>query len=293
MLDKFDRNKLDAKDIAKFTKMLDPALKAAGVTDKDVKRLAEQYGIDLSVATGWFDLLEILRAKQFGSPTGNFADELSSLTESFGVLGTEDEDDKIKAFRDFVKTRVPILFDALSGDLSTKEGRDAATQKLRDIYNMSLAAKLTPDQYGVAAPGQFRQIIGTLVQLLGGGDGLLANKQPLTAASTTSAGRAAQPSALTTSAQPNGGGGGSFGGGGDVFGGASVTPSVDLLGSISTAGLPATASSYVGTLVQGDINITNNIQQRADEDGEALADRISRVMGKRLALQNAALGVRT
>jgi hypothetical protein len=285
VLDQFDRNNLSAKDIQKFTKMIEPALAAAGVTSGDVKKLAEKYGIDLSQATGWFDLLEILRSRKFGTPTGNFTDELASLTETFDVLGVDDEDDRLKAFKDFADKNIPILGAAL-GDLSTKAGRDQAIAKIKQLYTDSLTpGKLLPADFGKATPQQFRSLIGTLLPLLGSADGTYANKQ------------------LVTPSVPPVPVGGTLPGSGVSVSGAPGTSSIlGLLPGggrgLDTVGPPLIGGGSLGvpsmlTTINGGLTIVNNWPDilNSREAAEFAAQRVAEILGQDYVRQREALGI--
>lgn len=152
------------------------ALAGAGVSLADAKKLADRYGIDVEKDPGgWVKLLNVLRERKFGSAQGNFADELSSLTDSFDVLGVDDADDQLDAFRKFAEKNIPILGSALEGDVTTEAGRNAIVGKLRDLYARAVSGQLLPGDYGKATPSQFRSLIGTLLPLLGETDGLLGS----------------------------------------------------------------------------------------------------------------------
>lgn len=155
--------------------VLRAALRSRGL-EGEARKLAERYGIDVDKDPGgWQALLEIMRSRKFGAADTSFADQLSSLTESFDVLGTEDADDRIAAFREFTKRNIPILADALQGDLSTEAGRNAAIARLRELYVRSINAQISPAEYKNATPQQFRQLVSTLLPLLGDANGVLGS----------------------------------------------------------------------------------------------------------------------
>ncbi|MBK6845763.1 MAG: hypothetical protein IPG88_26410 [Gemmatimonadetes bacterium] len=158
------------------SRMVEFNLRAAGLTLGDAKKLADKYGIDVEKdPDGWVRLLEVLEARRFGSGEGNFADELASLTDSWGVLGVEDADDKIQALRTFAAKNIPILADALQGDFSSESGRASIIAKLRALYGDSINAKIPIADYKNATPQQFRAIIAQLLPLLGDANGLLGS----------------------------------------------------------------------------------------------------------------------
>lgn len=151
-------------------------LKKRGLTLADARRLAERFNIDVdNDRFGWATLGAILNSRKFGSPEGNFGDEISALEESFDVLGIEDSDDRLQRFREKLKQHIPVLADALAGDFSSEGGRAAITAKLRELYEQSIAGKIPTADYKNATPQQFRQIVRTLLGYLGGADGLLAS----------------------------------------------------------------------------------------------------------------------
>lgn len=248
-------------------------LKQAGISFADAEKLAEKYNIDLKAPGGWNALLAVLRTRKYGSPEGNFTDELSSLTESFDVLGVDDEDDKLQAFSAFVDKNIPGMKGAL-GDLSTAAGRTAAIGKLKQLYQDSISGKLTPADYGNASPQQFRQIIAALLPLLGAADGTLGS-----GAAVGSASGARAPSPF----------GGAPGLGSPVPIGVFPSPGGGIVGGGIADGFSLGGS--IGTQIQGNVNIT--VVQEDDEDGEALAHRIAQLLGATYNLQRAAQGLPT
>ena len=151
-------------------------LAKAGISFGEATKLAEKYGINVKDdPQGWLTLLSVLRTRQFGSGAGSFADELSSITDSWDVLGVDDADDKIQALRAFAKKNVPILADALQGDFSTEQGRAAIVAKLRALYTQSINGAIPIADYKNATPAQFRQIVAQLLPLLGDANGLLGS----------------------------------------------------------------------------------------------------------------------
>lgn len=154
-------------------KAIERRLRERGLTLADARRIAERYGIDVDKdQEGWSKLLGVLSTRKFGSGEGNFADELASVTDSFGVLGIDDADDRLALFRKFAERNIPILADALQGDYSSESGRAGMVAKLRDLYTRSINAQIAPGEYKNATPQQFRQLIATLLPLLGDANGL-------------------------------------------------------------------------------------------------------------------------
>lgn len=274
VLDQYDVNNLTAKDFQTIIPQIRTALADAGVSEADVKKLADQYGLDLKDPKAYFALLKILRTRRFGSAAGNFTDELASLEESFGVLGIEDQDDQLQAFGEFVDKHIPALKGTL-GDLSTPSSRDAAVAKLKQLYRDSIAGKLAPSQYGKASPAQFRQIVGTLIDLLGGADGFLASAQAVTPS---------VPNLPT---------------GGDSLGGASTAGLVGSgavgvgLGVAGSGGVAPTLEVGGGFVHNGDNVVHINLPDIRDsqEAAEAIAAKVSIILGRKYDGQLAALGL--
>lgn len=248
--------------------VLRASLRSRGL-EGEARKLAEKYGIDVDKDPGgWQALLEIMRSRKFGSADANFADQLASLTDSFGVLGTDDADDRIAAFRDFTRKNIPILADALQGDLSSEAGRNAAIARLRELYVKSINGQISPAEYKNATPQQFRQLVSTLLPLLGDANGILA--------SGLSAG-------IGLGSGPVGG---SPATGGTV--GLAASPGAGLLGA---PGLPTpnVSDAFAGlaggsaTTINGGVNVTIQIQQQDGESTDALVARLLREVDVGLA----------
>jgi hypothetical protein len=246
-------------------------LRKRGLTLADAKKIAEKYGIDVeNDQEGWSKLLLILKTRKYGSGQGNFADELASLTDSFDVLGTSDADDKIAAFRKFAARNVPILADALQGDLSTDGGRTAAIAKLRDLYTKSINAQIPTASYGNATAGQFRSLIATLIPLLGGADGTLASGSAL---------------GTGTSSDPIGGlppTGGSVGRAAGGFGALGV-PSLPTPTGISDVFAAGVGGG--GVSISGGVTQNFYLTQRDDEPSEDFLQRVTEAVDLRQVLR--------
>jgi hypothetical protein len=283
---------LDALEGAKYTKengsagisvgIVKAHLASRGMSLADARALAEKYNIDLDKdPDGWVALLEVMRRRRFGSPLGNFGDELSSLSDSFGVLGVEDADDKLAAFREFTRKHVPILAEALAGDLSTEAGRSQIVERLRGLYTRSINNELAPADFGKATPQQFRQIISTLLPLLGSANGLLASG--LAVGTGITSGPVGSPDT------------------GGTAGMVSLSgPALSALGSVGLSS-PRFPDGFLGggefgggnTILQGDFNVINHFPDVRDSEEAAalMADRVSRILGSRLVAQRQALGL--
>lgn len=282
------------------------SLAKAGISYAQAKKIADTYGIDVEKdQEGWAKLLDVMKSRKYGSASGNFGDELASLQDSFDVLGTKDADDRLGQFRAFLKERIPILGDALAGDLTSKEGLDAAATKLKDIYRQSIGGKLTPADYKKATPAQFRQIIATLLPLLGDADGVPIVGLPNVAvpATPTTPGGASIPTPGT--------------GGTASYGLAFPIPSLGMpslsIPTLSTAALvpnlvipkswgagrswdePSNGSTEIGSVVQGDlvVQVTLPNVSNTREAAEQIAEQVSTILGRKLALQTMALGQRS
>ncbi|MBK9410229.1 MAG: hypothetical protein IPN47_19720 [Gemmatimonadetes bacterium] len=252
------------------SRMVEFNLRAAGLTIGDAKKLADKYGIDVEKdPDGWVRLLEVLEARRFGSGEGNFADELASLTDSWGVLGVEDADDKIQALRTFAAKNIPILADALQGDFSSESGRASIIAKLRALYGDSINAKIPIADYKNATPQQFRAIIAQLLPLLGDANGLLGS------------GLAVGVGVGTGPVGGTPGTGGTVGliGGPAVGLSPNLSPGLQLPGGDlpSPTGIPDTFSGVGGlTTINGGLNnaITFNITQLREKMGRRFPERI-------------------
>lgn len=260
---------------ARIKGRLPSALQEAGVTENDARAIAGRYGIDVDKdPLGWVKLFQVLRSRQFGA-AGNFTDQLASLEDSFGVLGIEDADDQLAQFGEFLDKNVPALKGAL-GDTSTKGGRDAAIARLKALYTASITGKLAPAEYGKASPPQFRQIVSTLLRMMGSADGFLANAQAVT-----------PPTAVPTDTGPIPGGGASTSG--LVTGG--LTPTVGVAGA-TLDGFELSGGATIGTMNN---NITLNVQSHPDESSAEYAERVATIvadkLGARYLRQQGALGL--
>lgn len=262
---------------------LSSALRASGLTYGDAKKLAEKYGIDVDTdQMGWFRLFQVLKTRQFGA-AGNFTDQLASLEDSFGVLGVEDADDKLKQFGEFLDQNVPALKGAL-GNTSTKGGRDAAVARLKALYTASITGKLAPAEYGKASPSQFRQIVSTLLQMLGTADGFLSTAQTVTPTpGPTPTDSGPLPDGSTKDNRPKTGTGLTTNGmAAPTFAG----------GSMAFDGLSLGGGATIGTMNN---NVTLNVQSHPDESAAEYAERVATIVADRLGTrylrQQSALGI--
>lgn len=263
---------------------LPAALQEAGVTENDARALAAKYNIDVDKdPLGWYKLFQVLKTRSFGSAT-NFSDQLSALEEGFGILGIDDADDQLAQFGDFLDKNVPALKGVL-GDTSTKGGRDAAIARLKALYTASITGKLSPLEYGKASPTQFRQIISTVLRMLGNADGFLSTAQPTEPTPAPNpTGGGTLPSGPSKDTRPIGGVGTS----GLISGG--VTPTVGA-GSGSFVGLEL-GGATIGTQNN---TVTLNVQAHPDESAAIYAERVAALvsaqLGQKYKTQRAALGL--
>lgn len=240
---------------------IEQKLRARGLTLADAQKLADKYGIDVvKDQEGWSKLLAVLNSRKFGSGQGNFTDELASLTDSFDVLGVDDADDRLKAFRSFAEKNIPILAEALQGDLTSDSGRAAVSGRLRALYRDSIDAKISPAQYKNATPQQFRQLIATLLPLLGDANGVLAGGGALgTGTSSTPIGG---PPPVGGSVGLAASGGGTLGAPGlPALGGG-----VEALGSVTLGG---------GVTVNGGLHVSLPLLVPASDGPDAFAERVA------------------
>lgn len=258
---------------ARIKAALPQALRDIGLTENDARSLASRYNIDVDKdPMGWFRLFEVLRTRQFGAAT-SFTDQLSSLEESFGVLGVEDADDQLGQFGEFLNRNVPALSGVL-GDTSSKGGRDAAIAKLKALYTASVTGKLAPAEYGRASPSQFRTIVSTLLRLLGSADGFLGSAQTVVPST---------PPVPTGGTLPGGATSGLVTGG--------MAPTVSGGGGAVVSGFDL-GGATIGTQNN---TITLHVQPHADESSAAFAERVADIvsvrLGARYTRQLDALGV--
>lgn len=265
---------VSAKDAPAVIASIKASLAKQGVSEDDLAALAQRYGIDLKGGFPAFKaLLAILKGKQFGAAS-SFTDQMASLEDSFGILGIDDADDQLAQFGELLDKNVPALKGVL-GDTSTKGGRDTAITKLKALYTASITGKLSPAEYGKASPPQFRQIISTLLRMLGSADGFLSSAQTVT-----------PPTANPTDTGPVPGAG--AGTSGLVTGG--VTPTVGV-GSASFPGFELGGAS-IGTQ-NNEVNLY--VQAHPDESSAEYAERVAEIvaykLGARYTRQQNALGV--
>ncbi len=250
-------------------------LAKAGISFGDAKKLADKYGIDVKKdPQGWLTLLSVLKSRQFGSGAGSFADELSSITDSWDVLGVSDADDKISALREFSRKNIPILYDALQGDFSSESGRAAIVAKLRDLYTQSINGQIAIADYKNSTPSQFRQLVATLLPLLGDANGLLGSGLAI------------------------GTGVGSGPVGGPPPTGGSVGRAAGSIGALGVPQLPqpiGIGDAFAGALGGGGVSIAGGVvqnfylTQRDDEPSEGFLDRVAEAVDLRQGLRYDAL----
>jgi len=269
---------------------LSSALRQSGLTYGDAKKLAERYGIDVETdQLGWFKLFQVLKTRQFGA-AGNFTDQLASLEDSFGVLGVEDADDQYKQFAQFASENIPALGKALkAADLTTAAGRDKVATALKALYRQSIEGKLPAEDYGKASAPQFRQIVSTLLGMIGKADGIGGNVQTMTPPAVNPVDGGALP---PTPPPPRPITGGITNGltVGDAFGVVTSgnTPPVRVSGAPDLAeGLASVVT------VNGGLTIVNNWPDvlNSTEAAELASRRVAEILGARMLRQNGAMGL--
>ena len=288
-----DPTKLSAAGRLAFSANLKAKLGATlqkfGVTESDARDLAKRFGIDVDKdLLGWYKLLQILQTRKFGSPQGNFSDELAAIEGSFDVLGVSDADDRIAQFRDFLDRNIPALKGVLA-NADTPAGRAAAIAKIKQLYTDSIGGKLAPADYGNATPAQFRQIVATLLPLLGSADGIGGNAQTMTPPAVNPVDGGALP---PTPPPPRPITGGITNGltAGDAFGVVTSgnTPPVRVSGAPDLAeGLASVVT------VNGGLTIVNNWPDvlNSTEAAELASRRVAEILGARMLRQNGAMGL--
>lgn len=161
-----------------------------GISQKEAEDLFAQMGApDLAKIFSTNDaslilklvpqIIAALNATEFGTFGNNFEDQLQALQEGFTVFGTTDEDNKLAEFAKLAGQFSPALAKALNVNLSTPEGRAAATQNLKDLFEkLKTPGALSPAEIGVSGP-QFLQLITSILPLLAGANGVLQSGVPV------------------------------------------------------------------------------------------------------------------
>lgn len=248
-----------------------------GISQKDAEALFEQIGApELSKIFTTKDsslilqlvpqIIKALGQTEFGQFGSDFEGQLQALTEGFSILGITDDDDKLRQFAELAGKFSPALKEALSGDLSTPEGRAEATRKLQGLFAKLRTGGLSASEIGVSGP-QFLALISQILPLLAGANGVAGNGLPVTGPQTTG---------TTTSGAPYRVPLGTFG-----IGAPAITSSI--------ADMPGT----VTTTINGGVTVTITIDGARDatETAEAVAREVSRVLGTDYRRQLAAQGL--
>lgn len=128
-------------------------------------------------------ILAALQATEFGQFGQDFQSQLDALTKGFDVYNTSDADNKLAEFAKLAKRFSPALADALSGDLSTPEGRAQATKNLQGLFEKLKTGGLSPTEIGVNGQ-DFLSLLTAILPLLGDANGVLQNGTPVTGPTT-------------------------------------------------------------------------------------------------------------
>lgn len=248
-----------------------------GISQSDAEALFQQIGApELSKIFTTKDsglilqlvpqIIAALGNTEFGRFGQDFEGQLQALTEGFSILGITDDDDKLRQFAELAGKFSPALKEALSGDLSTPEGRAEATKKLQGLFEKLRTGGLSASEIGVSGP-QFLALISQILPLLAGANGVAGNGLPVTGPQTTGTTTSGVPYRVPT---------GTFG-----IGAPTVTSSI--------ADLPNT----VTTTINGGVTVTITIDGARDatETAEAVAREVSRVLGTDYRRQLAAQGL--
>jgi hypothetical protein len=266
-------------------------LNKRGLTYAQAKKIAESYGFDVEKdPQGWYKFFDFASKQKFGSAGNDFTQQMASLEESFSVLGVSDADDQYREWVNLIAQNVPALAEALkAGDPATKAGREAIAASLRQLYRDSIAGNIQTGKYGKATPGQFRQMIGTLLGLLGNADGFLGNGNavgPVDFSPTP-------PPGSTAPSGPVGAPGAAASSFGLV--GAPTLPPVPVGGGVPTITAPVAGGQVPANVVtvNGGVTITNNWPDIYDsrEAAELVASRVSDILGLEYTRQRTALGL--
>jgi len=250
------------------------ALLAKGLSQKDAEDLFAQIGApELSKIFTTNDatlilklvpqILAALGSTEFGQFGKSFGDQLQALTEGFGVYGTEDADNKLVAFAALAQKFSPALGAALSGDLSTPEGRAAATKNLQGLFEKLKSGGLSASEIGVSGP-EFLNLITQILPLLAGANGVLQSGLPVTGPQTTGTGS-------TVPTLPNT----------NTF----SLPSPEVRGGLGVPGGTTTTNNVTGDFIFNFPDVTDS-----REAAEAVASRVSEILGARYYLQRQTQG---
>jgi len=245
----------------------------SGVSPQDAFELLKSIGITGLAATGdprdflsgLGGAIDNLGQIEFGKfDPNNFEDQLKATENGFDIFGTTDEDAKLAAFRDLVARFSPALAGALNVDLSTPEGRAAATKNLQALFEKLRTGGLSAAEIGVTGT-QFLSLLQTILPLLASADGV--------GATTAAAASVASRNPLGAPGLPTS----TFGiGAPDIRGSVVPTPNTT-------------------TTINGGITITNTFPNatNADEISTKLFDQLDEYLGRRYDDIRAASGTLT
>jgi hypothetical protein len=156
------RGEVQKDNFARF----EAALRGFGLTLEDARKLAKDFGINLDAGTaGLLQFKELLDSLDFSAFTETFAggqEQIDLETLLFGDnLQTQIE--KTIALLNDPKKGAPAIFAALADvDLSTAEGREAAKNIIRGIYQQFLSGDITPADLGGLSFDEFKGILSGL-----------------------------------------------------------------------------------------------------------------------------------
>ena len=145
------------KDNTKLGNRVNALLLEFGVSIEDVKRLAEEMGLEFqNTAQFYKDFGAAMQQVELTRFAETFGGQLDLLTRSFDILGIEDPAEKFRQTIELLSSDLgsPAIRDALAGiDLSTAEGIEQAREALRNLFKNF--EQLTPEQLGGLTPQQF------------------------------------------------------------------------------------------------------------------------------------------
>lgn len=145
-------------------------LATAGLTLRDLKQAADDFGVDLYTEDGILDPIQLISLLQLisSADTGarkDYRGRIGSLETGLDI-GTISEG---QTFGKVVEATGGgnAITDLLSGiDVTTAEGRAAAITGLQDLFNRLEAGELTPEEFGNLSRGDFVDAITRLIGIL-------------------------------------------------------------------------------------------------------------------------------
>ncbi|MBC7841892.1 MAG: tape measure protein [Gemmatimonadaceae bacterium] len=140
------------------------AARAGGTTAQDLQAVASALGVTLNGTVQSFrDLKAAIDTADLKSFTDTFAGSMQRFDDTLKIDGVTDP---VEIFRRRVAvltdqdTGFPALAQAINGlDLSTVEGRDSASTKARDIFDLLASGKLTSAQLGGLSVSEARNVL--------------------------------------------------------------------------------------------------------------------------------------